>query len=52
MVFNPMEELGKGGSLGFVCYEEDIGLVSVVPSAGKYQTPSEMVPRICFVISV
>lgn len=42
-MFNPMEELGKGGSLGFVCYEEDISLVSVVPSAGKYQTPSEIV---------
>lgn len=43
MVFNPMEELGKGGSLGFVCDEEDISLVSVVPSTGKYQTPSEIV---------
>lgn len=45
--FNPIKELGKGGSLGFVGYE-DISLVSVVPSAGKYQTPSEIVILLTF----
>lgn len=40
MVVNPVKELGKGDSLGFACYE-NITLVSVVPSARKYQTPLE-----------
>lgn len=47
MVFNPIKELGKGGSLGSVCYE-NISLDSVVPSAGKDQTPSETVMLFAF----
>lgn len=41
MVLNPIKELGKLDSLGFVFYE-NISLVSVVPFIWKSQTPLEI----------